>query len=138
MTAGQSITGEPVGHQGAGRAPPPLHVCLHDEQPVATPPRLQATGTGRVVLDGKKKLFRNMVFSKTTACSSYVQPWLVAIGGWRLVEIGGCRLAVGGWRRLVAVGSSWQLVMGGWRRLAAVDGWRLVAVGGWRLVAVGG
>ena len=28
----------------------------------------------RAVLNGKKKLFRNMVFSKTTACSSYVQP----------------------------------------------------------------
>ena len=48
---------------------------------------------------------RNMVFSKTTACSSYVQPWLVAIGGWRLVEIAGWQLAVGGWRRLAAVGS---------------------------------
>ena len=84
-------------------------------------------------------MFRYMVFSKTTACSSYVQPWLVAIGGWRLVEIAGWRLAVGGWRRLAAVGGSWQLVMGGWWRLAAVDSWQLVAVGGWRrLVAVGG
>ena len=79
---------------------------------------------------GKKKLFRNMVFSKTTACSSYVQPWLVAIGSWRLVEIASWRLA--------AVGGSWQFVMGGWWRLAAVDGWRLVAVGGWRRLAVGG
>ena len=78
-----------------------------------------------------------MVFSKTTACSSYVQPWLVAIGGWRLVEIAGWRLAVGGWW-LAVVGGSWQLVMGGWWRLAAVDSWRLVAVGVWRLVAVGG
>ena len=59
----------------------------------------------RAVLNGKKELFRNMVFSKTTACSSYVQPWLVAIGGWRLVEIAGWRLAVGGWRRLAAVGN---------------------------------
>ena len=56
-------------------------------------------------LTGKKNLFRNMVFSKTTACSSFVQPWLVAIGGWRLVGVAGCRLAVGGWRRLAAVGS---------------------------------
>ena len=29
----------------------------------------------RAVLNGKKKLFRNRVFSKMTACSSYVQPW---------------------------------------------------------------
>ena len=79
-----------------------------------------------------------MVFSKTTACSSYVQPWLVAIGGWRLVEIAGWRLAVGGWRRLAAVGSSWQLVMGGWWRLVAVGGWRLAVGGGWWRLAVGG
>ena len=63
------------------------------------------TSPCRAVLNGKKKLFRYMVFSKTTVCSSYVQPWLVAIGGWRLVEIAGWRLAVGGWRRLAAVGS---------------------------------
>ena len=56
-------------------------------------------------LTGKKKLFRNMVSSKNTACSSYVQPWLVAIASWRL--------AVGGWRRLAAVGGSWQLAVGG-------------------------
>ena len=67
-----------------------------------------------------KKLFWYMVFSKTTACSSYVQPWLVAVGGWRLVEIAGWRLAVGGWW-LAAVGGSW-------RQLAVGDGW-LVAVG---------
>ena len=79
-----------------------------------------------------------MVFSKMAACSSYVQPWFMAIGGWRLVEIAGWRLAVGGWRRLAAVGGSCQLVMGGWWRLAAVDGWRLVAVGGWWRLAVGG
>ena len=78
-------------------------------------------------LTGKKKLFWYMVFSKATACSSYVQPWSVAIGGWRLVEIAGWRLAaVGSWRWVVG---------GGWQRLVAVGGgWRLVAVGGWRLV----
>ena len=109
------------------------HNAITSTQPQITSP------VHRAVLNRKKKLFRNMVFSKTTACSSYVQPWLVAIGSWRLVEIAGWRLAVGGWRRLAAVGGSWQLVMGGWWRLAAVDGWRLVAVGGgWRLVAVGG
>ena len=101
--------------------------------------RRSHTPCPRAVLNRKKKnLFRNMVFSKTTACSSYVQPWLVEIGGWRLVEIAGWQLAVGGWRRLAAVGGSWQLVMGGWWRLAAVDGWWLVAVGGWRRLAVGG
>ena len=83
-----------------------------------------STQVGRS-LTGKKKVFQNMVFSKTTVCSSYVQPWLVVIGGWWLVEIAGWRLVVGGWRRLAAVGGSWQLVMGGWWRLAAVDGWRL-------------
>ena len=40
------------------------------------------------------------------------------VGGWRLV-------AVGGWRRLAAVGGGWRLV--------AVGGWRL-AVGSWQLV----
>ena len=51
-------------------------------------------------------MFCYLVFSKTTVCSSYVQSWLVAIGGWRLVEIG-WRLAVGGWRQLAAGGGSW-------------------------------
>ena len=60
-------------------------------------------------------------FCKKTACSSYVQPWLVAIGGWRLVAIGGW-LAVGDWR-LVAVGAGWWWVIGGWWRLAVVGGW---------------
>ena len=91
----------------------------------------------RAVLNGGKNMFRNMVFSRTTACSSYVQPWLVAIGDARLVEIAGWRLAVGGWRRLAAAGGSSQFVMGGSWQLAAVHGWRLVVVGGWRL-AVGG
>ena len=72
-------------------------------------------------LTEKKKLFQNIVFSKTTACSSSVQSWLVAIGGWRLVEIAGWQLAVGGWR-LVEIGG-WQLAVGGWRRLAAVGSW---------------
>ena len=77
-------------------------------------------------------------FGKKTACSSHVQPWLVAIGGWQLVEIGGWRLATGGWSRLVVVGGGRWLVIGGWWRLVAVGGWRLVAAGGWRRVAVGG
>ena len=77
-----------------GRLPPTQRAVSHERE------------TGRAVLNGKKKLFRYMVFSKTTACSSYVQPWLAAIGGWRLVEIAGWRLVVGsGWRQLAAVGS---------------------------------
>ena len=52
----------------------------------------------------KKKVFLNGSFSKKAACSSYVEPWLVAVGGWR---------------QLVAVGSGWRLV--------AAGGWRLVA-----------
>ena len=54
-----------------------------------------------------------MVFSKTTTCSSYVPPWLVAIGGWRLVEIAGWRLVVGGVWRQLAVGDGWLAAVGG-------------------------
>ena len=31
----------------------------------------------------RKKVFLNGSFAKKTACSSYVQPWLVAMGGWQ-------------------------------------------------------
>ena len=62
-------------------------------------------------------------------CSSYVQPWLVVIGGRRLV--------VGNWR-LVAVGGGWQrLVVGDWWLVAVGSGWRSAVGGGWWL-AVGG
>ena len=88
-------------------------------------------------LTGEKKSSGTWFF-QTTACSSYVQPWLVAIGGWQLVEIAGWRLAVGGWRRLAAVGGSLHLVMACWWRLEAVHGWRLIAVDGWRRLSVGG
>ena len=90
---------------------------------------------------------------KKTACSSYVQPWLVAIGGWQLAVVGDWQLAVsGGWWWLAAVGG-WRLVVGGGWWLAAGgwclavgggwwltggDSWRLVAVGGWWLVVPGG
>ena len=129
------------GGGGLGRGRPPWGPMFLEDKiiwgggnvaatPLGTQPLAKArTGPGRS-LTGKRKLFRNMVVSKTTACSPYVQPSLVAIGGWRLVEIAGWRLAVGGWRRLAAVGGGWQLVMGGWWQLAAVDSWRL-AVGGW-------
>ena len=94
---------------------------------------------GRAVLTREKK---NSVpkwqFCKKTACSSYVQPWLVAIGGWRMVAVGGCWWVIGGWWRLAVVGG-WRLVgAGGWWRLAVGGGWRLVAVGGWLWVVSGG
>ena len=76
-------------------------------------------------------------FPKKTACSSYVQPWLVAVGSWRLVAVGGWRLATGGWWRLVVVGGGWWLVIGGWWRLAVAGSWRLVAAGGWWRLVVG-
>ena len=53
----------------------------------------------RGVLKRERKAFLNGSFAKKTACSSYVQPWWVAIGGWRLV-------AIGGWW--------WLVVVGGW------------------------
>ena len=40
--------------------------------------------------------------------------------------VGDWRLAIGGWWRLMAVGSGWRLAVGG--------GWWLVAVCGWRLM----
>ena len=60
----------------------------------------------------------------------FVQPWLVAIGGWQL--------ATGGWWRLVVVGGGWWLVIGGSWWWLALGGWSPLAVGGWRLLAVGG
>ena len=60
--------------------------------------QLSFFSTIRAVLKREKKVFQNSSF----ACSSYVQPWLAGIGGWRLVAIGGWQLAVGG---------SWWLVV---------------------------
>ena len=51
----------------------------------------------RAVLKRGKKSVPKRQSCKKTACSSYVQPWLNAICGWRLV-------AIGGWWQLVAVG----------------------------------
>ena len=75
----------------------------------------------------EKKRVPERQFCKKTACCSHVQPWLVAIGGWRLVPTvgGGWWLVIGGW---------WWLAVGGGWRLAAGGGWRLAAGGGWRLV----
>ena len=82
----------------------------------------------RGVLNGEKKNVPVPVFPKKPAGTPCAQPWLVAVGGWRLAAVGGWQLVVGG---------GWQwLAVGGWSPLA-VGGWRLVAVGGWRLVAVG-
>ena len=67
-------------------------------------------------------------FPKKTACSSYAQPWLVAVGGWRLVAIGGWQLATGGW---------WRLVVGDWRLVAVGSGWRLAVGRRWRLAVDG-
>ena len=71
----------------------------------------------------EKQVFQNGSVAKDLVLYSYVQPWLVAIGGWLLVAVGGSsrRLVVGDWW-LVVVGSGWRLAVG--RR------WRL-AVGGW-------
>ena len=83
-----------------------------------------------MVLKREKKSVPEWQFCKKTACSSYIQPWLVAIGGWQL--------ATGVWWRLVVVGGGWWLVIGGSWRLAVVGGWRLVAAGSWQRLAVGG
>ena len=93
----------------------------------------------RAVLKGEKK----QKCSKTAVlwrdpCSSYVQPWLVAVGGWWQWVAGGWRLvdwrlAVGGWWRLAAVGGCRLVVGGGWW-LAVRGSWQRLAVGGgWRL-----
>ena len=83
--------------------------------------------------EGEKKVFLNGSFAKRPRVAHMFDPWLVAIGGWRLVAIGGWRLvAIGGWR-LVAIGGWWLVAIGGWR-LVAIGGWWLVAIGGWRLV----
>ena len=95
-----------------------------NRQPSRTPP------PSRGVLNGKKKSVPEPVFPKKPAGTPYVQPWLVAVGGWQL--------ATGGWWRLVVVGGGWWLAVGGWRRLAVVGSWRLVAAGGWRRLVAGG
>ena len=66
-----------------------------------------------------------------------MQPWFLAVGGWRLVAVGGWRLAVGGgWWRLV-VGDWWLVAVGGWQ-LVVGGGWKRLAVGGWQFMLVGG
>ena len=94
--------------------------------------------TARAVLNGKKKSVPEPVLPKKPAGTPCAQPWLVAVGGWRLAAVGGWRSATGGWWRLVVVGGGWWLVIGGWWRLAVVGSWRLVAAGGWWLAVGGG
>ena len=92
----------------------------------------------RAVLNGKKKSVPEPVFPKKPAGTPCAQPWLVAVGGWRLAALGSWQLATGGWWRLVVVGGGWWLVIGGRWRLAVVGSWWLVATGGWRRLMVGG
>ena len=65
---------------------------------------------------GKKKVFL-YTSSPQKACGH------MCLGGWRL--------AIGGWWRLVAVG-------GGWQWLVVDSGWQWLAVGGCLLLTVGG
>ena len=78
---------------------------------------------------GKERSVPEWQFCKKTVSSSYVQPWFMAIGGWRLVT--------GGWWRLVVVDVNLFLVIGGWWLLAVVGDWRLVAAGGWHRLGPG-
>ena len=102
------------------------------------PPYLCTFAIGpRAVLNEEKKSVPLPVFKKRPAGTPCAQPWLVAVGGWRLAAVGGWQLATGGWWRLVVVGS-WRLVAAaGWRRLVVGGWWRLAVDGSWRL-AVGG
>ena len=86
----------------------------------------------------EKKKQKCSGFGKKPAGTPCAQPWLVAVGGWRLAAVGGWQLATGGWWRLVVVGGGWWLAVGGWRQLAVVGSWRLVAAGGWQRLVAGG
>ena len=55
---------------------------------------------------GEKKAVPEHGFFKAAACSSYVPPWLGAIGSWRLMEMAGWRFPVGGGWRQLAVGDA--------------------------------
>ena len=93
-------------------------------------------------------VFRYIDFPKKPASNPCVQPWLVAVGTWRLAVTSGWRLVAvgGGWRRLVigdwwlvAVDSGWQLAASPrWRVAAVSDGWWLAVAGGGWLAGVGG
>ena len=87
-------------------------------------------------LSGKKSV-PEPVFPKNPACTPCAQPWLVAVGRWRLAAVGCWQLATGGWWQLVVVGGGWWLVIGGWWWLVVVGSWWLVAAGGWRRFVVG-
>ena len=81
----------------------------------------------RGVLNRETKSVPERHFCKKAACTSHVQPWLVAIGGWQLVLVGGWWLAVGDKRLVVrdcwvgTVGSGWRVAVGDtwWSQRAA-------------------
>ena len=114
------ITCQLRGREG-GRAvsPPPPHQRSSRRCPGPYPPphqRPQPHVRPRRSLTGKKRGSITQFSQK-----SCVQPWLVAVGGWRRLAVGSWQLAVGGgWRRLV-IGGWWRLAVGGSWRLA-VDG----------------
>ena len=99
-------------------------------------PPLQAVWLGGwvagVSLTGKKTSVRVPIFPKKAEGTPCAQPWLVAVGNWRLAAVGGWQLTTRGWWRFVVVGGGggWRLVVGG--------GWQWLAVGGWSPLAVGG
>ena len=113
-------------------APTHRHACQRNELN-SVPSSSFAIGRS---LTGKKKC-SGTSFPKKPAGTPCAQPWLVAVGSWRLAAVGGWQLAVGDWW-LVAVGGGWRrLVVGDWW-LVVGGGWQWLAVGGWSPLAVGG
>ena len=101
--------------------PPPPCFC---HPPRTTAPHCPCR---RAVLNGEKKSVPLHSFPKKSPRAHHV----LAVGGWRLVAVGG------GWRRLV-VGDWWLMAVGSGWRLAVGRRWRFAAVGGWWRLAVGG
>jgi hypothetical protein len=93
--------------------PPMMHEHCTNGQHSTRKSRLQGRGTchlpdchrrldgmvARAVLNGKKKSCPVPVFPKKPAGTPCAQPWLVAVGGWRLAAVDGWQLATGGWWR---------------------------------------
>ena len=79
-------------------------------------------GVGGAVVEGEQKRpsYRQQKRTFTGALPAswpwdllYFKGWRLAVGGWRLLAVGGC------WR-LAVVGGCWRLVVGSWRPLGAV------------------